>query len=159
MPEATLKIVAKLAGVAPVTVSRVINGSEKVADATREKILAIIKDLNYTPNVHAANLRRKRLNNESTIDPKDRLLSANERLRGGSNSSLSISCPPGAAFILSPEEGTTLGQEIIRLRRDLDKLRRHTERIQFCVNMIQEAILDDSRRELRTHPAEILRAE
>ena len=65
MPEATLKLVAKLAGVAPITVSRVVNGSENVAAATREKILAIIKDLDYTPNIHAANLRRKRLNDES----------------------------------------------------------------------------------------------
>ena len=53
MPEATLKLVAKLAGVGPATVSRVVNGSENVAAATREKILAIIRDLNYTPNTHA----------------------------------------------------------------------------------------------------------
>jgi LacI family transcriptional regulator len=55
MPEATLKLVAKMAGVAPTTVSRVINGSENVAAATREKILAIIRDLDYAPNIHAAN--------------------------------------------------------------------------------------------------------
>ena len=59
MAEATLKVVAKRAGVAPVTVSRVVNGSENVAPATREKILQIIRELNYTPNVHAATLRRK----------------------------------------------------------------------------------------------------
>jgi DNA-binding LacI/PurR family transcriptional regulator len=44
MPEATLKLVAKMADAAPTTVSRVINGSENVAAATREKILAIIRD-------------------------------------------------------------------------------------------------------------------
>ena len=44
-----------MAGVAPTTVSRVINGSENVAAATREKILAIIRDLDYAPNIHAAN--------------------------------------------------------------------------------------------------------
>jgi DNA-binding LacI/PurR family transcriptional regulator len=73
MPEATLKVVAKLAGVAPVTVSRVLNGSENVAAATREKILAIIRELDYTPNIHAASLRRKRLNDQSTSGSKDRL--------------------------------------------------------------------------------------
>ncbi len=49
MPEPTLKLVAKLAGVAPVTVSRAVNGSENVAAATRKKILAIVRDLHYTP--------------------------------------------------------------------------------------------------------------
>jgi DNA-binding LacI/PurR family transcriptional regulator len=73
MPEATLKVVAKLAGVAPVTVSRVSNGSENVAAATREKILAIIRELDYTPSIHAASLRRKRLNDQSTSGSKDRL--------------------------------------------------------------------------------------
>jgi Bacterial regulatory proteins, lacI family len=86
MPEATLKVVAKLPGVAPVTVSRVLNGSENVAAATREKILAIIGDLDYTPNIHAASLRRKRLNGESTSGSKDRLVCANRGLRAGSNS-------------------------------------------------------------------------
>jgi len=65
MPGATLKLIAKLAGVAPTTVSRVVNGTENVAPATREKIVAIIRDLDYTPNIHAANLRRKRLIAES----------------------------------------------------------------------------------------------
>ncbi len=83
MPEATLKLVAKLAGVGPVTVSRVVNGSANVAAATREKIIAIIKDLDYTPNIHAANLRRKRLNDEPSIGSKDSSVSGNKRLRAG----------------------------------------------------------------------------
>ena len=60
MSEATLKIVAERAGVAPVTVSRVVNGSENVAADTREKVLAVIRDLDYTPNIHASMLSRKR---------------------------------------------------------------------------------------------------
>ena len=139
MAEATLKVVAKLAGVAPVTVSRVVNGSESVAAATREKILAIIRDLDYTPNIHAASLRRKRLNDERTSGSKDRLVCANERLRAGSNSYLNVPCAPEEAFIFSPEDGRALAQQIIRLRRDLDRLRNHTERIQTCVDIIQEA--------------------
>ena len=139
MPEATLRGVAKLAGVAPVTVSRVINGSEKVAAATREKILAIIRDLDYTPNVHAANLRRKRLDDESTRGSKDRLICANKRLRARCNSYIGVPCQPEGTFMFSPEERRALAQQMIRLRRDLDRLRRHTERIQTCVDMIQEA--------------------
>jgi LacI family transcriptional regulator len=67
MPEATLKLVAKLAGVVPAKVSRVVNESENVAAATREKFFAIIRDLDRTPNIHAASLRRKRLNDESSV--------------------------------------------------------------------------------------------
>jgi hypothetical protein len=139
MPGPTPKLVAELAGVAPVTVSRVVNGSENVAAATRDKILAIIRDLDYTPNIHAAHLRRKRLNDESPSAPEDQLACANERLRAGCNSCLNIPCPPEGAFIFRREEGRALAQQIIRLRRDLDGLRKHTERIQTSVDMIQEA--------------------
>jgi transcriptional regulator with XRE-family HTH domain len=139
MPGATLKFVAKLAGVAPVTVSRVVNGSENVAAATREKILAIIRGLDYTPNIHAANLRRKRLNDQSTNGSKDQLVCANQSLRAGCNSCVNIPCPPQGAFIFSPEEDKVFAQQINRLRRDLDKLMEHTERIQTCVEIIQEA--------------------
>jgi transcriptional regulator with XRE-family HTH domain len=139
MPEATLKHVAKLAGVAPATVSRVINGSENVAAATREKILAAIGDLDYRPNIHAANLRLKRLIAESTSGSNDRLVSANKHLRAGCNSCINVPRSSDEAFILSPEEGRVLAQQIIRLREDVNRLRRHTECIQTCVDMIQEA--------------------
>jgi DNA-binding LacI/PurR family transcriptional regulator len=51
-PGATLKLAAELAGVAPATVSRAVNGSENVAAATREKILTIIRDLDHAPSIH-----------------------------------------------------------------------------------------------------------
>ena len=137
MPEATLKLVAKLAGVAPITVSRVVNGSENVAAATREKIHAIIKDLDYTPNIHAANLRRKRLNDESQL--KGQFVCANEHLRAGCDSYPSVPYPPAGASIFNPEEHRALAQQIIQLSRDVDRLRKHTERIQTCVDIIQEA--------------------
>jgi|SRR5580692_1677413 hypothetical protein len=139
MPVPTLKLVAVLAGVAPVTVSRVVNGSENVAAATREKILAIIRDLDYSPNIHGANLRRKRLSDESTRGSKDQLVCASKRLRAGCDSCANAPCPPEGAFIFHPEEDREFAQQMIRLRRDLDRLRKHTERIQTCVDMIQEA--------------------
>ncbi|MEW5798084.1 MAG: LacI family DNA-binding transcriptional regulator [Bacteroidota bacterium] len=48
--------VAKKAGVSIATVSRVINGSEKVKSETREKILAVIEELKYVPNPAARGL-------------------------------------------------------------------------------------------------------
>lgn len=58
----TLNDVAKLAGVAPITVSRVINNSGYASEATREKVAAAIAELGYVPNVLARGLRSKRTN-------------------------------------------------------------------------------------------------
>ena len=47
---ATIKDVAKLAGVSYNTVSYVVNGVDKVAAATRERVLKAIEELHYRPN-------------------------------------------------------------------------------------------------------------
>jgi LacI family gluconate utilization system Gnt-I transcriptional repressor len=51
-----LKDVADLAGVNMMTVSRVINQPSKVAEATRDKVLAAIKKTGYVPNLMAGSL-------------------------------------------------------------------------------------------------------
>jgi LacI family transcriptional regulator len=56
----TIYDVAERAGVAPVTVSRVINGSDYVRDETRVRVQQAIADLGYTPNRLARGLRSKR---------------------------------------------------------------------------------------------------
>lgn len=48
--------IAKLAGVSIATVSRVVNGSDKVSDRTRKRVLQVIEDEGYTPNVFAQGL-------------------------------------------------------------------------------------------------------
>jgi DNA-binding LacI/PurR family transcriptional regulator len=48
--------VARLAGVSHQTVSRVINGSPQVRDATRERVLAAMRSLDYRPNSAARTL-------------------------------------------------------------------------------------------------------
>ncbi|MBR4207886.1 MAG: LacI family DNA-binding transcriptional regulator [Lachnospiraceae bacterium] len=48
--------IAKEAGVSIATVSRVINGSRKVSERTRAKVLAIMKETDYTPNIFARGL-------------------------------------------------------------------------------------------------------
>ena len=52
--------IAKRAGVAPITVSRVINNSGYVSQSTRERVEAVVKDLGYVPNTIARGLRSKR---------------------------------------------------------------------------------------------------
>lgn len=57
---ATLSDVAATVGVAPMTVSRVINGNGYVSDETREKVMRAVKSLNYRRNGLARNLKRQR---------------------------------------------------------------------------------------------------
>ena len=52
----TIKDIARLAGVSHITVSRAINNSSNVKKETKEKILKIASDLNYSPNMNAKSL-------------------------------------------------------------------------------------------------------
>lgn len=56
----TIVDIAKQAGVSFKTVSRVMNGEAGVRSSTREKVLKTAKDLNYSLNTAARNLRSKR---------------------------------------------------------------------------------------------------
>ncbi len=51
-----IKQVAKLAKVSTATVSRTINGSDKVSARTAERVRKAIKELNFYPNTHARTL-------------------------------------------------------------------------------------------------------
>ena len=57
---ASIRDVAKKAGVGVGTVSRALNGTGYVAEDTRAKILAIAEKLDYQPNELARNLFRNR---------------------------------------------------------------------------------------------------
>ncbi|ARB83224.1 MULTISPECIES: ribose operon transcriptional repressor RbsR [Yersinia] len=61
---ATMKDVARLAGVSTSTVSHVINKNRFVSDPIRDKVLAVIKQLNYAPSALARSLK---LNQTRTI--------------------------------------------------------------------------------------------
>ena len=58
----TLRDIAKEAGVSASTVSYVLNGSGKVSEATRERILEIVKKTGYRSNVLARSLRNNKSN-------------------------------------------------------------------------------------------------
>jgi LacI family transcriptional regulator len=59
---ATIKDIAKLAGVSVTTVSRALNGYSDVNEQTREKIVGIAKELNYSPNTLARGLVMNKTN-------------------------------------------------------------------------------------------------
>jgi LacI family transcriptional regulator len=56
----TIEDIARHAGVSPSTVSRVLNGSKRVAEAKRARVLAAIEQHQYRPNVVARGLVRGR---------------------------------------------------------------------------------------------------
>lgn len=56
---ASVKDVAKLAGVSIATVSRVLNNSAVVSSETRDAVLQAVKKLDYRPNLIASSLRSK----------------------------------------------------------------------------------------------------
>lgn len=56
----TINDVARISGVSKKTVSRVLNESQEVTKATREKVAAVIKQLNYAPDPQARSLASKR---------------------------------------------------------------------------------------------------
>lgn len=54
--------IAALAGVSQPTVSRALSGSASVSDATRKRVEAIARQLNYTVDKNASSLRRRQSN-------------------------------------------------------------------------------------------------
>lgn len=56
LKRARIQDVAEKAGVSMMTVSRVLNQDKKVSDKTREKVMAVVEQLNYRPNVSARRL-------------------------------------------------------------------------------------------------------
>jgi LacI family sucrose operon transcriptional repressor len=66
---ATIKDVAKIAGVTVTTVSRVLNNRGYISEATRKKVYEAMAELNYQPNELARSLFRKKSNIIGLIIP------------------------------------------------------------------------------------------
>lgn len=82
MASATIRDVAKKAGVGVGTVSRVLNGSTAVSEPTRQKVLTAIADLDYSPSPIARRLSLGRTLTIGVIAPFFIRPSYVERLRG-----------------------------------------------------------------------------
>ncbi|WP_431711127.1 LacI family DNA-binding transcriptional regulator [Glutamicibacter uratoxydans] len=67
----TLELVAARAGVSRATVSRVVNGSEKVKPAVVAAVEAAIRELNYVPNRAARSLAQGRTNSIALVVPEN----------------------------------------------------------------------------------------
>lgn len=78
----TIREIAQIAGVSPGTVSRAINNSPLVHPQTRQRILQVVKALNYVPNRMAQRLATGKTLNIAVIVPFFTSPSVTERLKG-----------------------------------------------------------------------------
>ena len=69
MPEATIRDVARLAQLSVATVSRVLNGFEKVSEAARVRVDEAILELGYVPHAGARSLSLARTNAIGVVLP------------------------------------------------------------------------------------------
>ena len=67
----TIKDVAKLAGVSPSTVTRVLQDKSSISDATKKKVRQAMETLNYHPNVNARSLASNKTNVIGVVLPED----------------------------------------------------------------------------------------
>lgn len=65
----SIKDIAKLSNVSTATVSRVLNDNGRFSEETREKVLAIVKELGYSTNSVAKTLREQKSNTIGMIVP------------------------------------------------------------------------------------------
>ncbi|HEX8548706.1 MAG TPA: LacI family DNA-binding transcriptional regulator, partial [Cytophagaceae bacterium] len=68
-PEITIKDIALRLSVSVSTVSRALSNHPRIGLRTKEKVLALAKELNYRPNPIAVNLKKKRTRNIGLIIP------------------------------------------------------------------------------------------
>lgn len=67
---ATMLDVSRKAGVSKSTVSRVLNGTAKISEATRQAVFQAIEELNYRPNVLAQALSKQETNTIGLVIPR-----------------------------------------------------------------------------------------
>jgi LacI family transcriptional regulator, galactose operon repressor len=112
-----LRDVAQTAGVSLRTASRVLNDDPKVAPATRERVRAVMRELQYTPDLVARSLRAGRdaaigLVVESVADPFfSELVGAVEQAASADGSSVLIASTGG-----DPERERVLVEQMVRRR-------------------------------------------
>ncbi|WP_044209844.1 LacI family DNA-binding transcriptional regulator [Flammeovirga sp. OC4] len=66
----TIKDLAKELGVSPTTISRALNGGERISEKTRKKVEELAKKYNYRPNMVARNLQKQSTKTVGVIIPE-----------------------------------------------------------------------------------------
>lgn len=71
MGRVTIKQVASIAGVSPTAVSLAMNGKPGISEKTREKILQVVKQMEFTPNESSRRLLFNRTGNIAVLMDRD----------------------------------------------------------------------------------------
>jgi len=58
----TIKEIAQMCGVSSSTISNILNGKRNVSEATRQRVLEIVKQTGYQPNYFAQGMRKQKTN-------------------------------------------------------------------------------------------------
>ncbi len=113
----TIRDVAKHAGVGLGTVSRVINDSPQVSEATRERVLAAIATLNFVPNPTARHLSLGKTLTIAAIVPWFTRPAEVERLRGVENTLAESDYDLVLYNVETPEKRDTYFRDVPRSER------------------------------------------
>ena len=113
----TIRDVAKKAGVGLGTVSRVLNQSPQVRDVTRQRVLDVIDELDYSPNPIARRLSLGKTHTIAAIVPFFTRPAAVERLRGVTYSISGTEYDVIVADIETPERRVAAFRELARRER------------------------------------------
>lgn len=68
---ATIKDVARLAGVSPATASQALNGRPRVNSGTRQRVVDAADKLHYAPNLHGRRLVRRRAESVAVVQGRN----------------------------------------------------------------------------------------
>jgi DNA-binding LacI/PurR family transcriptional regulator len=113
----TIRDVAREAGVSPGTVSRAMNGSSLVSDATRQRVLDVVQTLNYSPNLTARKLSLGKTLTVSVILPFLTRPSYIERLNGVVAALTPSKYDLVIHSVQTPDQRHTLFEDVIRRER------------------------------------------
>ena len=113
-PAATIQDVARAAGVGRQTVSNVLNGSGRVGEATRARVLEAVTALGYQPHHGARSLRSRRTRQLAYVLPRIQLLPGNHIMQQFLQSLAEASARQGHSVLVTVPDGDPL-DEIRRL--------------------------------------------
>jgi DNA-binding LacI/PurR family transcriptional regulator len=128
MSHATVKDIAKLAGVSTATVSRVINASSTVSPNTRTAVITAIDQLKYIPNRNASELAliaaiKRRRGRVRVVLPALSNRPEKRRL------DLSLICAEDATAC----ENAGIDKQIEALRETFKQIEAHLRRIEYAL--------------------------
>ncbi|MGF7232218.1 LacI family DNA-binding transcriptional regulator [Arachidicoccus sp.] len=69
MANVTIKILAKELGLSTAAISKALHDSHEISVATKQRVLALAKELNYIPNPYASSLRHRKSNTLAVVLP------------------------------------------------------------------------------------------